>query len=334
MIMPHQARRCWLSALAVAALIALAGCRTVPDRDRTAATTLPLSCPRIAAALSIDSIESPPAAAQAAAQTWQSLLNQAVRPDDRIDYRFLADDPCNIRALDCYLTEWAPLTLGPDPNATAALPPTGREHLAALINLYNAAVVRAVLEFYPFKKLSDCEYDFMDRVYVPLLGCNLSLNNLARRCRSADDWRVEFALSQPVMTGPILAAELYHGPQLDAQLDRAFLDYLCSCAGLRLDHARKCVLFGEFIYQRRAFFIERYPGLFRAPYVPTEPVSLLTALMPHATPATQQALATVIGYQAALLPVDDRLNDMKRHQWMRIRATDAPVESDYPCGLK
>ena len=63
-------------------------------------------------------------------------------------------------------------------------------------------------------------------------------------------------------------------------------------------------------------------------------MSLLTALMPHATPATQQALATVIGYQAALLPVDDRLNDMKRHQWMRIRATDAPVESDYPCGLK
>lgn len=292
--------------------------------------------------------------AEAARDEYQRLLGSIVVGDGRVDYDKLCADPnASRRTIEDYIASvestivWVEDTPGPPSNDVLEVGMLSfgegsqrftideYERLACFINMYNACTLRAVLEFYPIHSIDDCPVDFFRECRVSLFGWVMPLSEWSRVIRAEGDWRVVFALSSPTFGGPILSATLYDGKQLEQQLDDAFVDYLCSCAGMRIDHGARKVLLGEPLYELRNRFVQLYPTRFRAPYVPAVQVSVVTSLMPHALPTTQRILGDVIGYKAGLLPPDNRLN---RKEWdpllTSIPDMNSPEYADYPCGSK
>lgn len=196
---------------------------------------------------------------------------------------------------------------------------------AFLLNVYQAAVIRAVLACYPVSCLRECPVDFYSQIIYRRDNLSLNLNDIAAAVRKNPDPRIDFAIVAPSIAGPPFAPYLYQPDQLSEQLDQAFQTYLGSCAGLRFDHDNRTVLIGPLIYDRRNSILRRYQQLFHLP-----PRSLVTALAPWAAPLTQVQLAEAAGYSDAPLEPDLRLNDTD----IDLLSTCDPDDIPTPCGIR
>ena len=191
------------------------------------------------------------------------------------------------------------------------------------LNVYNACVLRGVLEFYPFKKLSELTGDFHRECLFFVRGEWLSLSQIGRRCGVEGDWRVAFALGGPSRSDPAIAPVLYTAEHLQGQLDEAVKNYIGSCAGLRIDHARRRVLLGKLLYERKVFFTSYYEGRYNI-----KGVSVISALAYWAWPRTQALLADLVGYKVRPMKRDDRLRDAAVEQ------EGGTAMDSLPCGIK
>jgi hypothetical protein len=104
------------------------------------------------------------------------------------------------------------------------------EQLAYWINLYNALVVREVLDHYPLGSVRDLDDGAgpWHRELVEIGGVELSLHDIEHHILRPiwDDLRILYALSCGAVGCPDLRAEPYRGAVIDRQLTRAAMTYI------------------------------------------------------------------------------------------------------------
>lgn len=121
------------------------------------------------------------------------------------------------------------------------------EQMAYWINLYNALVVRLILDHYPVASIRDIESSpgspragvFAEKL-VEVEGTPVSLNDIANRILRPiwRDPRVHYALSCGAMGCPNLQPEPFDGDQLERQLSKAAMAYINDPRCIRIDGAR------------------------------------------------------------------------------------------------
>jgi hypothetical protein len=171
---------------------------------------------------------------------YVALLNRFVT-DGRIDYKGLKTDR---GALDRYLDSAAEVA------ETQFNAWTESERLAFLINLYNAATLKLIVDHYPVKSIKKIGSLFKgpwDQPVVRLFGETITLNNLEHDImrKQYNEPRIHLALVCAAKGCPPLRNEAYVAAKLDEQLDDQSRRYLSSPAGLRIDRKQKVVYFSS-----------------------------------------------------------------------------------------
>ncbi len=112
--------------------------------------------------------------------------------------------------------------------------------LAYLINLYNAATLRLILDDYPLKSIKDIGNFFKgpwDQPVVPLFGETITLDTLEHEILRKDfsEPRIHVALVCAAMGCPPLRSEAYSAANLDTQLDDQAVQFLNNPIKFRID---------------------------------------------------------------------------------------------------
>jgi hypothetical protein len=120
---------------------------------------------------------------------------------------------------------------------------TRPQQLAFLINLYNAATLKLIVDHYPVKSIKDCGTLFKGpwkQVVVPLWGQTVSLDHLEHEVirPTFKEPRAHFALVCAAKGCPPLRAEAYTPEKLEAQLDDQGRVFLGTAAKNHVDTAK------------------------------------------------------------------------------------------------
>lgn len=184
---------------------------------------------------------------------YDALLKRFVA-DGRVDYQGLKSDPS---ALDHYLDSLAGISEAAF-NAWAE-----SERLAFLINLYNAATLKLIIDHYPVDSIKDIGSFFKgpwDQEVVRLFDKTITLDNLEHDIIRKDysEPRIHMALVCAAKGCPTLRSEAYVAEKLDAQLDDQSRRFLTSPAGLRIDRGSKRVYFSSIFKWYGKDFVGRF----------------------------------------------------------------------------
>lgn len=118
------------------------------------------------------------------------------------------------------------------------------EQMAYWINLYNALVVRLVVDHYPIASIRDIGSPPgggpWSQTLVEVEGIPLSLNDIAHRILRPiwKDSRVHYALACGAVGCPNLRPEPFDGRQLDRQLSEAAMAYINDARCIRIEGDR------------------------------------------------------------------------------------------------
>lgn len=169
-----------------------------------------------------------------------ALLKQHVR-DGEVDYPALKADP---RPLADYLEQ-----LGTVREAEFNRWPVP-DRLAFLINLYNAATLKLVVDHYPVKSIRDVGSLFRSPFklpIVPLFGRRVPLDTVEHEIlrRQYAEPRIHFALVCAARSCPPLRAEAYVGARLDQQLREQGERFLRDARRNRVDLAGRTLYLSE-----------------------------------------------------------------------------------------
>jgi hypothetical protein len=141
-------------------------------------------------------------------------------------------------ALDAYIDELASLPISSYDRA---------EQLAYWINLYNALVVRVILEHYPISSIRDISSSSTpgstgpwDEKLVTIEGAPISLSDIQNRILRPiwRDPRVLYALSCGAVSCPNLQPEPYQADRLEHQLSKAAMAYVNDPRCIQIDGDR------------------------------------------------------------------------------------------------
>jgi hypothetical protein len=246
---------------------------------------------------------------------YQRVLDKYVNGTGLIDYQKFAADK-DVRAdLEKYLA----FASRADEKTHPEIFRDSKARTAFYVNTYNACCLQGVLKCYPFESLKKYPGKFYEGTTFLVSQEPLSLNGLRQRCGVEQDWRVAFALSEPVREGVRLGRRAYEAGRLDEQLAEAVKDYLGSCSGIQFDPAQKKVLFGKVIYNQRKDWLRHYQDKYGTK------VSLISAVIPWADLCTQKLLVDWVGSGVTGLPGSDALNDVERQEKKPPAAPEKPV---------
>jgi uncharacterized membrane protein YdjX (TVP38/TMEM64 family) len=195
---------------------------------------------------------------------YNVLLKRFVN-DSRVDYKGLMSDP---EALERYLEGAAGVGNAQFNDWEES------EQLSFLINLYNAATLKLIVDHYPVKSIKKIGSLFKgpwDQSVVRLFGEVITLNNLEHNIirKQYNEPRIHLALVCAAKGCPKLRSEAYVADRLNEQLDDQSRDYLSSPAGLHIDWERQIVYFSSIFKWYGEDFIAGYspasefPGLDR-----------------------------------------------------------------------
>jgi hypothetical protein len=232
---------------------------------------------------------------------WATVLRENVR-DGLVDYGHLNE---HREALERFYG--AVSVVGPQttPNLISTPPDQG----AYWINVYNALVLRAVLDRYPTETMYGLqdpalETAFMFRVdgrLMNLLAVRKELEEVSR-----NDPRVMFCLCAAARGCPPLAPDPFHGFDLERRLRETARQAVSNNDLVRIDNVNRRLLVWLDLFSRRQELIERYERRYR-----THGATLLTVLNTYADSRRRAELATARGYKVEPLPFDRRLNAWK-----------------------
>ncbi len=230
-------------------------------------------------------------------------LLKAVVAGGRVDYARLLADP---GALDEYLQSAAGVTEA----RFDAWPENQR--LAFLLNLYNAATLRLILDHYPLESIKQIGGLFKgpwDQPVVGLFGRRITLDTLEHdilRKRYREP-RIHMALVCAAKGCPALRQEAYVAERLNAQLDDQARRYLNSAAGLRIARGQGVVYFSA--------IFKWFGDDFRALYDPPRGFDGLTPVQRAVAnfcasylPQPEREYLAQGGYDVRYLPYDWSLN--------------------------
>ena len=184
---------------------------------------------------------------------YDGLLKTYVT-DGRVDYKGLKTDP---NALDRYIDSAAGV---PEEQFNSW---TQSQRLAFLINLYNAATLKLVVDHYPVKSIKDIGSLFKgpwDQPVVRLYGKTITLNHLEHDIlrKQYSEPRIHMALVCAAKSCPQLRSEAYTTEKLDEQLNDQSRQYLVSPAGLNVDRKKKVVYFSSIFKWYGEDFVAKY----------------------------------------------------------------------------
>ncbi len=162
---------------------------------------------------------------------------QARVKNERVDYVALKADP---KDLDAWLQSASAVT------ETEFNRWSQPQQLAFLINLYNAATLRLILDHYPLKSIKDIGSLFKGpwkQEVVPLLGKTVTLDYLEHQVlrKKYREPRVHFAIVCAAKGCPPLRAEAFVADKLDAQLDEQGRIFLGAKEKNRVDASRRVI---------------------------------------------------------------------------------------------
>lgn len=242
------------------------------------------------------------------AHRWYDGVLKEFVHDGRVDYIGLKANP---KALDHYLADMARL---PESQFNSW---SGKQRLACLVNLYNAATLRLILDHAPVRSIKDIGSFFKgpwDQPAVHLSGRTITLNTLEHEIlrKQYNEPRIHMALVCAAMGCPSLRSEAYTAENLDAQLDDQAKRFLANPAKFRID-PRKGVLLSP--------IFKWYGADFRARYTPRDGFAGLTeterAVLnfcgQYLSSADREHLASG-GYPVGFLDYDWSLNEIKLPQ--------------------
>lgn len=221
---------------------------------------------------------------------FDALLKQHVR-DGWVDYAALKANP---GPLADYLQQ-----LGSVREAEFNRWPAS-DRLAFLLNLYNAATLKLVVDHYPVKSIRDIGTLFRSPfklAVVPLFGRRVSLDTVEHDIlrRQYAEPRIHFALVCAARSCPPLRAEAYLGSRLDEQLRAQGERFLRDPRRNRIDLAGRTLYLSEIFkwfgddFEKAAGSVQR----FLADYLPPEAA----------------AVARQDGFQVRYLKYDWSLNE-------------------------
>ena len=184
---------------------------------------------------------------------YNALLKRFVN-DGHVDYQGLRSDT---KALERYLDATA------DVGKTHFNDWNESERLTFLINLYNAATLKLIVDHYPVKSIKKIGSIFRgpwDQPVVRLFGEVITLDNLEHDIirKEYNEPRIHLALVCAAKGCPKLRSEAYVAERLDEQLDGQSQDFLSSPAGLHIDRERQVVYFSSIFKWYGEDFIAGY----------------------------------------------------------------------------
>lgn len=146
--------------------------------------------------------------------SYADLLQTYVKADG-VAYEEWVSNPADVKALDAVLSEWAQVDV-------AAL--HASEQKAFYINLYNAAMLQAVLKHYPLKSVKEIgflPFSIFKKKYISLGGIDVSLDHIEKGILLKEyfDPRIHFAVNCASESCPPLRAEPFIGARLNEQLN-------------------------------------------------------------------------------------------------------------------
>jgi len=152
-----------------------------------------------------------------------------------VDYRALRTEPVS---LDRYLDRLAAVTAGEFDGWAAG------DRLAFLINLYNAATLRLIVDHHPVKSIRSIGLlpgSAWKRDVVRLFGRKVSRDHVEHEIirKQYPDARVHFALVCAAKGCPSLRAEAYVGSRLNDQLDEQGREFIGTREKNRVDVATR-----------------------------------------------------------------------------------------------
>jgi hypothetical protein len=167
---------------------------------------------------------------------FDAVLKQQVR-DGWVDYATLKAAP---RPLDCYLAQLANV----GESEFERWPE--KDRLAFLINLYNAATLKLIVDRYPVKSIRSIGWipgSAWKQNVVQLFGRKISLDELEHGIirKNYRDARVHFALVCAARGCPPLRNEPFVGARLDAQLDEQGRAFFAQSEKNRVDATTRTV---------------------------------------------------------------------------------------------
>lgn len=137
------------------------------------------------------------------------------------------------------------------------------EQLAYLINLYNAATLKLIIDHYPVESIKDIGWFLKgpwDQKFIDLFGDTITLNTLEHDIirKDYDKPRIHMALVCAAMGCPTLRNEPYVGEKLNAQLDEDTKKFLNSKKGLQVDRSKKTVYLSSIFKWFGEDFVNKY----------------------------------------------------------------------------
>lgn len=187
---------------------------------------------------------------------YDGVLKKYVTQQGRVDYSSLKADPV---ALEQFLASAADLPRTQFDTWTAS------RRLAFLINLYNAATLKLIVDHYPVKSIKDIGGFFRgpwDQTFIKFFGSTVTLNHLEHDIlrKQYQEPRIHMALVCAAKGCPPLRNEAYTAEKLDKQLEDQSFRYLAGAAGLRIDRSKNVVYVSS--------IFKWYGGDFREVYAP------------------------------------------------------------------
>jgi hypothetical protein len=135
--------------------------------------------------------------------------------------------------------------------------------LAYLINLYNAATLKLIVDNYPIESIKEIGSFFKgpwNQNVVKLFGDTITLNTLEHEIirKDYDEPRIHIALVCAAKGCPPLRSEPYIGKKLDVQLDEQSKIFLRGSTGLQIDRQNKIVYASSIFKWYGEDFINKY----------------------------------------------------------------------------
>lgn len=169
---------------------------------------------------------------------FTSVLKQYVR-GDRVDYAGLKKSPDKLGA---YLGSLAKVSRSEFDGWSE------QEEMAYLINLYNAATLKLIIDNYPLKSIKDIGSPWKKKV-VKLFGKDRSLDYVEHDLlrKNYNDPRIHFGVNCASIGCPALRNEAFQAAKLDKQLDEQAKNFLNDRKKNRVD-AKNGVLYLSSIF--------------------------------------------------------------------------------------
>jgi len=186
-------------------------------------------------------------------ESYDRVLKTAVA-DGRVNYSGLKTAP---KVLESYLDSASGV---PEEEFGAW---TESQRLVFLINLYNAATLKLIVDHYPIKSIKDIGSFFKgpwDQPAVRLFGKTVTLNHLEHGIlrKQYSEPRIHMVLVCAAKGCPQLRGKAYTAEKLDEQLNDQSRLYLVSPAGLNIDREKQIVYFSSIFKWYGEDFVARY----------------------------------------------------------------------------